>query len=210
MSTNSSNPSERPKQKSAYRPITLEDLQKSIHKSPQDLFAGLTQPVSRWAAIPIFGFFFFYVQKMPVLAPLMILVLLSCLLSGMESASRRIAGVPLALSAIKLSFQMVAETAYPFWTPGAEYRTNDGCFLWLPIFFSACLVFIPKRESATFKIVLAAACVLLASGLLPGHGFVVIFYMLDYMLFVAIIVGILIDLRTEFAGRAHAEPAAAH
>lgn len=90
---------------------------------------------------------------------------------------------------------MANEAAYAFWIPsGGTHGSDDGCFYWLPIFFSVCLVFIPKRESATFRIVLAASCLLLASGLLPGSGFVAIFYLVNYTLFVAIVVGIFVDL----------------
>jgi hypothetical protein len=64
------------------------------------------------------------------------------------------------------------------------------------MFFSICLVFIPRRDSVTFKIILAGSCVLLLSGLLPGQGFVVVFYLLDTTLFLAMIVGIFIDWKS--------------
>ena len=139
----------------------------------------------------------------------MIMILLGCLLWRLEDQARRIAGVPLSLSAIKLAFQMMGETAYAFWTPGAANTMDDGCFFWLPVFFSVCLVFIPKRGSVTLKIVLVGSCVLLASGLLPGKGFIAIFYMLDYMLFVAIIVGVFVDMNSQLTGRTQTHPAGA-
>jgi|GEM_PF-3349567 len=197
MTTNAPNSPHRPAQQTGYRPITLDDLQRSASASSQQLAASLLGPAPRWVAAPFFGFIWFYTQKLPFLAPLLILVLLSCLLARMEEHARKIAAVPLALSAIKLSFAMANEAAYAFWIPsGAIQRSNDGCFYWLPIFFSICLVFIPRRDSATFKIVLVASCLLLASGLLPGSGFIAIFYMLDYMLFIAIVVGIFVDLKS--------------
>jgi len=69
------------------------------------------------------------------------------------------------------------------------------------MFFSICLIFIPKRDSVTFKIVVAESCLLLASGLLPGQGFLCIFYLLDYLLFIAIVVGIFVDLKTYMPGQ---------
>lgn len=193
MTTNSPNPPHRPAPQTGYNPITFADLQKSV--SSDQLAASLLAPVPRWAAAPFFGFVLFYTQRLPFLAPLMILILLSCLLARFEDHARKIAAAPLTLSAIKLSFAMANEAAYAFWIPsGAAHRADDGCFYWLPIFFSICLVFIPKRDSVTFKIVLAASCLLLASGLLPGSGFVVIFSMVNYTLFIAIIVGIFADL----------------
>lgn len=197
MTTNAPNSPYRPAQPTGYRPITFDDLLRSTAASSQQLSTSLLGPVPRWIAAPFFGFICFYTQRMPFLAPLMILILLSCLLARLEEHPRKIAAVPLTLSAIKLSFAMANETAYAFWIPsGATQRSNDGCFYWLPIFFSICLIFIPRRDSATFKIVLAASCLLLASGLLPGSGFIAIFYMVDYMLFIAIVVGIFVDLKS--------------
>jgi hypothetical protein len=86
----------------------------------------------------------------------------------------------------------------------------DPGFIWLPMFFSICLVFIPRRDSVTFKIVLAGSCVLLASGLLPGQGFVAIFYMVDATLFIAMVVGIFVDLKTYMLSQAQSNLRPAH
>lgn len=205
MITNSPNPPHRPASQTGYNPITFDDLQKSV--SSDQLYTSLLAPVPRWAAAPFFGFVLFYTQKLPFLAPLMILILLSCLLARFEDHARKIAAAPLTLSAIKLSFAMANETAYAFWIPsGAAHRSDDGCFYWLPIFFSICLVFIPKRESVTFKIVLAASCLLLASGLLPGSGFVAIFSMVNYTLFIAIVVGLFVDLVSHASAQTEPTP----
>jgi hypothetical protein len=210
MTTNASNQPNHTPQQNGYHPITFDDVQKPTQSSVEDLFRGLTSPVPRWAAAPLFGFLFFYTERMPFLAPLTILILLSCLLSRMENDVRKIAAVPLTLSAIKLSFEMSSQLAYNFWVPGAPGSSNDVGFLWLPIFFSVCLVFIPLRESVTFRIVLAASCLLLASGLLPGQGFLCIFYLIDYLLFIAIVVGIFVDLKTYLPTQARSRLGAAH
>lgn len=202
MTISASDPSPRPARRTAYDPITVDDLQKPASASSGEFAAALLAPVPRWAAAPFFGFVLFYTEKLPFLAPLLILILLSCLLARLADHARKIAAVPLTLSAIKLSFAMANEAAYRFWIPsGATHRADDGCFYWLPIFFSICLVFIPERDSATFKIVLAASSLLLASGLLPGSGFVAIFYMENYTLFIAIVVGIFVDLVSSAAVR---------
>jgi hypothetical protein len=207
MTTNSSNSPDRPAQQTTYRPITFDDLQKPASASSQDVAASLLAPVPRWAAAPFFGFICFYTQRMPFLAPLLVLILLSCLLARLEEHARKIAAVPMTLSAIKLSFAMANETAYDFWIPsGATHRADDACFYWLPLFFSICLVFIPKRESATFRIVLVASCLLLSSGLLPGSGFIGIFYMIDYTLFIAIVVGIFVDLKSYASAQPQPSP----
>jgi hypothetical protein len=78
------------------------------------------------------------------------------------------------------------------------------------MFFSACLVFIPRRDSVTFKIILAGSCLLLASGLLPGEGFVAIFYLLDGTLFLAIVVGVFIDLKSYVPTQVHSSVGVAH
>lgn len=197
MTTTPPNSPHHTAQQTGYRPITFDDLQKPASGSSQDFAASLLAPVPRWAAAPFFGFICFYTQRLPFLAPLLVLILLSCLLARLEEHTRKIAAVPITLSAIKLSFAMANETAYDFFIPSGAARHSDyACFYWLPLFFSICLVFIPKRDSATFKIVLAASCLLLASGLLPGSGFIGIFYLIDYTLFIAIVVGIFVDLKS--------------
>jgi hypothetical protein len=210
MTTNSSNQPNHTPQQNGYNPITFDDLPRPAQSSTEDLLRSLTNPVPRWAVAPLFGFVFFSTERMPFLAPLTILILLSCLLSRMENDVRKIAAVPLTLSAIKLSFAMSSQLAYNFWVPGAPGSSNDVGFLWLPIFFSACLIFIPVRESVTFRIVLAASCLLLASGLLPGQGFLCIFYLIDYLLFIAIVVGIFVDLKTHLPTQGRSRLGAAH
>ncbi len=210
MTTNSSNQPNHTPQQNGYNPITFEDLRRPAQPSVEDFFRGLTSPVPSWAVAPLFGFVFFYTERMPFLVPLTILILLSCLLSRMENDVRKIAAVPLTLSAIKLCFAMSSQLAYNFWVPGTPGSSNDVGFLWLPIFFSACLVFIPARESVTFRIVLAASCLLLSSGLLPGQGFLCIFYLIDYLLFIVIVVGIFVDLKTYVPTQARPNLGAAH
>jgi hypothetical protein len=141
---------------------------------------------------------------------LTLLVLLGCLFIRLDHHPRQIAAVPLTLAGIKLAFQMAEYLNSS--TPSALFTRgfSGPGFIWLPMFFSACLLFIPRRDSVTFKIILAGSCLLLASGLLPGEGFVAIFYLLDGTLFLAIVVGIFIDLKSYVPAQVHSSVGTAH
>ncbi|HYL64064.1 MAG TPA: hypothetical protein VE077_15725 [Candidatus Methylomirabilis sp.] len=205
MTTNANNQPQRPSHQKGYNPITLEDVQGTRPFNAQDYFGELSDPVARCVAAPILAFILFFSLRMPFVAPLLILVLLGCLLARLDGQPRQVAAVPLTLAAIKLAFQMEGRlTSTLFASSYQRSAISEGDFIWLPIFFAACLVFIPKRDSLTFKIVLTGACLLLMSGLLPGEGFVVIYYMLDGILFVAIVVGVMVDIRSHY--QAHPQP----
>jgi hypothetical protein len=210
MTTNSPNQPKSAPQQNGYNPITLDDLQKSGQSSRADYFGELTDPLARCLAAPLLFFIFVFSNREPLVAPLTFLVLLGCLLIRLDNHPRQIAAVPLTLAAIKLSFQMAEYLNSS--TPGALSLRgfSDPGFVWLPMFFSICLVFIPRRDSVTFKIILAGSCLLLASGLLPGQGFVAIFYLLDTMLFVAMVIGIFIDLKSYVPAQVHSAVRAAH
>jgi|SRR5580658_4083548 hypothetical protein len=197
MTTNSSNPSNHSPQQNGYNPITLNDVQKPAPSVLRDYFGELRDPVARCVTAPLLFFIFAFSHREPFLAPLTILVLLGCLFVRLDSQPLRIAAAPLTLAGIKLAFQMAAYLYSPARSDLAMRNSAmDPGFIWLPMFFAACLVFIPRRDSVTFKIILAGACVLLASGLIPGQGFVVIFYLLDGLLFLAILIGIAVDLKS--------------
>src|SRR5208282_5369310 len=198
MTTNSSNqPGHTPQQK-GYNPVTLDDVQKHLQSSLRDYFGQLRDPMARCIAAPLLFFIFTFRRGEPLLvSPLTLLVLLGCLLLRLDNHTRQIAAVPLSLAALKLAFQMVSyldSSAQNTLSP--RNFSSDPGFIWLPIFFSICLAFIPQRDSVTFKIIVAGSCVLLASGLIPGQGFIVIFYLLDGTLFLALLVGIFVDLKT--------------
>jgi hypothetical protein len=195
MTTNSSNQPSQTPQKNGYNPITFDDVQNHVQSTLQDYFAQLRAPVARCIAAPLLFFVFTFRRGEPlVVAPLTVLVLLACLIL------RQIAAVPLSLAALKLAFQMVSllDSTAQNALSTRNFSTDPG-YIWLPIFFTICLAFIPRRDSVTFKIIVAGSCVLLASGLLPGQGFVVIFYLLDGILFIAMVAGIFIDLKTYVA-----------
>ena len=65
----------------------------------------------------------------------------------------------------------------------------------VPLFLSTCLFFMPLRETKTFKMVMIDSFLLLASGLIPGLGFLLIFYLVHYTLFFAVVIAIISDLK---------------
>jgi hypothetical protein len=200
MTTNSSNQPHHTPQQNGYNPLTIDDVTRPPHSPSQDYFGELRNPMARCIAAPLLFFIFVFSHREPLVAPLTLLVLLGCLFIRLENQPRQIAAVPLTLATIKLSFQMASllDSATPSALFLRDFSTDPG-FIWLPMFFSICLVLIPRRDSVTFKIVLADSCVLLASGLLPGQGFVAIFYVIDSTLFIAMVVGIFFDLKTYIA-----------
>jgi hypothetical protein len=210
MTTNSSDQPHPAPRQNGYNPITLDDVQ-GPGQAPRSAYLGeLTDPLVRCVAAPLLFFIFVFSNREPLVAPLTLLVLLGCLFVRLDNHPRQIAAVPLTLAGIKLAFQMAeylnssapsALSLRGFSAPG---------FIWLPMFFSACLVFIPRRDSVTFKIILAGSCLLLAAGLLPGAGFVAVFYLLDGTLFLAIVVGIFIDLKSYMPVQFHSGTRAAH
>lgn len=210
MTTNSFNQPKPTPQQNGYNPITLDDLQKSGQSSRSDYFGELRDPLARCVAAPLLFFIIFVLSnREPLVAPLTLLVLLGCLFVRLDHHPRQIAAVPLTLAGIKLAFQM-ADCVNSSSASGLSLRGfSDPGFVWLPMFFSVCLVFIPRRDSVTFKIILAGSCLLLASGLLPGQGFVAIFYLLDTTLFLAIVVGIFMDLKSHLPAQVHSSVGAA-
>jgi hypothetical protein len=190
-------------QQNGYNPITLDDVTEP-GQSRQDYFRELRDPLARSVAAPLLFFILVFSNREFLVAPLTLLVLLGCLFVRMDNQPLQIAAAPLTLGAVKLSFQMASllnNSASGASSLGG-FSTDPG-YVWLPMFFSVCLVFIPRRDSVTFKIILAGSCVLLASGLLPGQGFVAVFYLLDTTLFLAMIVGIFIDWKSYASARVH-------
>jgi hypothetical protein len=210
MTTNSSNQPKPAPQQHGYHPITLDDVTRPAQSWP-DYFAELRGPLARCVAAPLLFLILVFSNREFLVAPLALLVLLGCLLMRLDNHPRQIAAVPLSLAAVKLSFQMASllNNSASDASSLRGFSTAPG-YVWLPMFFSICLVFIPHRESVTFRIILAGSCVLLASGLLPGQGFVAVFYLLDTTLFLAMVVGIFIDLKAYVPGPTHGGVRVAH
>lgn len=152
-----------------------------------------------WLAALFFVAIYAVSQQYVQLAPVTIVVLIACALFRLGAGERQFAAVPVALAGIRLALQMTS--TFSIWTAS---RTSLGTstfiakpqefgVTWLPIFFSICLFNMPKRISVTAKITLACSLILLVSGLLPGDGYLYMFAMVQYGLFLAMGVGLMID-----------------
>jgi hypothetical protein len=222
MTTPSSQQPHREAERARYNPIRLDQLNHSVgsvlNRPVSSFFSGslaepvdeLAGPVARCFAVPLFAFIFFYTQRMPLVSPLLILVLLGCLISRMEGMVRQVAAVPLSLSAVKLSFAMMTYLTTERLEHPTQLFTLDPGLYWLPVFFSACLGFIRNKETVTFKMIFVGSCILLASGLLPSIAFIGIFYMLDVLLFFGVVIAIFVDMSAYLQRGADRSSAAAH
>jgi hypothetical protein len=184
-------------QPSGYKPVTWDDIQKSALSQSSPWLMNLGDN-TRLVVAPLFLVIFFLSQSVPPLAPVTILVLLGCLLARLEARIRNIVAVPMTISATVLTFHVLQSTsAIPSTFANNPFNTTLSTYglPWLPIFFAACLLFIPATDSATFKLVMAESFLLLFSGLIPGSGCLIVFLMVYYTLFIAIIIAIFHDIK---------------
>jgi hypothetical protein len=180
-----------------YNPVTLEDVQRTSQPQSSNPLLKLDEN-TRLMAAPLFVLLFFFGQTIPELAPATILVLLVCVLARLEVRVRNIVAVPLTISTLMLASGILAHTSGPVpTTVGDLFRVPLSTYglPWLPIFFAACLFYIPAADSATFKLVLGESFLLLISGLIPGEGCLMIFFLVHYTLFIAILVAIFHDIK---------------
>ena len=197
---NQSNRAVRRTSASAYNPLTLQDLRPAQEYS---LFAGLESTSSRTLGGLLFAVIFLASRGVPEIASVLTMVLLICLLYRMDERERRIAAIPLAFGAVRLVFSFTAhlmQFAYTsFAVPSAR---NDSAFLegayWLPLLFAAYLFYSPWKDSHTSRVIFWYSAALLLSGLLPGEGYLCIWYAGVYTAFFAIGVALILD----FAGGA--------
>jgi len=64
---------------------------------------------------------------------------------------------------------------------------------WVPMFLAVCIFYLPQNATVTGTIVRAAAFALLISGLIPGEGYIVILGMIQYTLFLGVLIGLIAD-----------------
>lgn len=159
---------------------------------------------ARWLVMILFAVLYWGAEHDRLLQPLTLLVLLACLLFRMDARSRNIAGVPLALAALKLVYQM---------NPGAMVMPGTQILLpenvktamtglpWVPMFLAICIFYLPQTATVTGIIARATAIALLISGLIPGDGYVIVLAMIQYTLFIGVLVGLIADFSTNGAGQ---------
>jgi hypothetical protein len=166
---------------------------------PWDPSGDFTAGAYGWLAALAFCAVYLVGQRYVQLAPLMIAMLIGCVLMRMGARERQFAAIPVALAGIKLALQVTSVfslcTVSRISSPANSNfaRPQDFGVGWLPLFFSVCLFYMPKRVSATSRIILVCSLILLVSGLLPGDGFLYLFGMVQYCLFIAISIGLIVD-----------------
>lgn len=181
-----------------YNPITIEDARN--HEQPP-WFENLEVPHVKALVALLFAVIFGIAWKRPEFSPLTVIIVVGCLLYRLQPWQRKLAAVPLVLAAIRFCLALpsfsenVALQVDPFtgrqsYTPGGEFGVS-----WIPAFLSACLFFMPRKESVTLKIVVAEAFALILSSLLPGQGFLTVLSVINTVLFFTVIVGLFLDLK---------------
>jgi len=151
---------------------------------------------ARWLAMPLFGLIYYVAQQFPDFRALTIFVMLACILFRMETHDRQLAGVPLTLAAMRLAYQMSSSPATMIGAPGIMSPQTKAALIgvpWVPMFFAICIFYLPRRATTTGKIMAASSISMILSGLLPAQGYVVIFAIVQYTLFVGVVVGLLAD-----------------
>lgn len=197
-------PSARPANsaRGTYRPVTREDLDP---RPTSGLFSGFESTSSRTLGGLLFAVIFFASRGLPEVSSVLTMVLLICLLYRMDERERRIAAIPLAFGAVRLVFSLTAHFMRFAGTAFAGPAGNDSAFLegvyWLPLLFAAYLFYSPWKDSHTSRVIFWYSTALLLSGLLPGEGFLAIWYAGVYTAFFAIGVALILD----FSGKASSE-----
>jgi hypothetical protein len=156
-----------------------------------DLGVDLNSSGVKLAAAALFGAAYVLLQTQPALMALTVFILLGAVMLRLDAHRRRIAAVPVTLATLLLACNMAKLCAMP----ASNQLINVGTLAsWLPLFFAACIFYMPRVNAATNKILMTGAMLLLLSGLLPGNGFEVIFVMTQYYIFIAVVIGLAIDL----------------
>lgn len=166
---------------------------------PWDPFGDSGKSYFGWLAA--LGFFALYAvtQRYVELAPVTIAVLIACVLFRLGPRERQFAAVPVVLAGIKLALELTSsltllKLGHTVPSPlSNQLRPVQFGVAWLPLFFSVCLFYMPKRISVTSKITLACSLILLISGLLPDDGYLYMFGLVQTCLFLAIAIGLVID-----------------
>ena len=179
--------------RSAYSPITLQDVHP---KSQSPLFEGLESTSSRTLAGVLFAAIFVLSRGLLQFSGLILLVLLICVLYRMSPRERRIAGIPLAFSAIRIALGFTFSFGTGLLQSNALNTANssfEAGLYWMPLLFSAYLFYSPWKDSFTSRVIFWYALSLLLSGLLPGDGYLYVSAMLFYTLFIALAIGLILD-----------------
>lgn len=187
-----------------YRPITLADVQGSTGEKSEGLSALMSQlggSKTIWLSAPLVVLLSVFAQGTQILTPLVLICLLGVLLYRMDDTSRKLSAVPLCFGAFRLLMN-VATLLNSDTNPlqrglGGSTTSWETCLgmPWVPALFAVSLLYAPIKDAVTTKIIYWESIAMLISGLIPGMGFVGILCVIHYTLFIAIIVGLVIDLQ---------------
>jgi hypothetical protein len=156
----------------------------------------LDSPLGRMAMAAVLVGAYIVVHARPAMSAITVFVLLAAVMYRLDPRRRRVGAAPISLATAMLASQIVAagiRDTY-FGSPSMPMMP-DGATSWVPLFLAACLAFSPKFPTCTEKIMIIISLIVLGSGLLPGHGFEVIFATTQYFLFIAVAVGLSVDFK---------------
>jgi len=188
-----------------YRPLTLADVQGSASEKKNGLSALLSQfqgggSRTIWLSAPLLVLLAGFTASQ-ILTPLVLLCLLGVLLYRMDDTSRKLAAIPLTFGAFRLVTGVSLFANHDITSPnqrgwgvaGTAWETCLG-MPWVPLLLAASLLYAPIKDAITTKIMYWESIAMMISGLIPGQGFVGILCIIHYTLFIAVIVGLVIDL----------------
>lgn len=177
--------------RTAYKPITLEDLQ----QKEDGFFKDMDTPLAKRSAAILFAAIFFLGRHMYLMAPLQAVLLLACVLYRLNARERAIAAIPATFAAIRLGTQLGEEfTLNRVSSISGMLHAQATGVTWLPLFLAACLFYTPWRLSRTSQAIFWQALIYLLAGLLPIEGVFVVSTALTFGMFFVISITLILDL----------------
>jgi len=160
-------------------------------------FGDLDSTVGKIVVALVLAVAYIVANARPIFTQVTILILPVVVLYRLDPRRRRIAAAPMFFATLMLASKIGGGDAgylqNEYGIPASTANLNE-LRIWMPLLLAGCLFYMPKFPTCTEKILLFLSMVLLLSGLLPGAGFGIIFVTTQYFLFLAIAVGLGVDL----------------
>ncbi len=160
-------------------------------------FGDLDSMVAKIVVAAVLAVAYLVANARPILTQITILLLPVVVLYRLDPRRRRIAAAPIFFATMMLASKIGGGDAgylqNEYGIPSSAANLNE-LRIWMPLLLAGCLFYMPKFPTYTERILLVLSLVLLLSGLLPGAGFGIIFVTTQYFLFLAIAIGLGIDL----------------
>ena len=157
----------------------------------------LDSPVGKLVIAAVLAAAYLVANARPIFTQVTILLLPVVVLYRLDPRRRRIVAAPIVFATMMLASKIGGGDAgylqNEYGIPSSAANLNE-LRIWMPLFLAGCLFYMPKFPTYTERILLVLSLVLLLSGLLPGAGFGIIFVTTQYFLFLAIAIGLGIDL----------------